>query len=227
MQTKGAQLMNNLIECQSIATENSFPSNILGTITEKTSCEEYDRMLAIVENYLPTHGGAYGTTPLFKAALKGNIQLITHIVTTGGSAHLHVGNLASCTPIFGALLCKNEDHALFATMKLYKLGAVLNTVLSRGSFLDGAKVEKGTTLLWIAVEKTNNLKLIKFLLLCKASSGLVRLSYRGAAKIGQATQKLFTDKLPLLAHIDPKSPFSQLPKELLHHICSFTWDCDK
>ena len=105
-------------------------------------------------------------TALGRTAFQGNVALIHHIVQKGGKDLLCLGNESGWTPLYCAANCLSTEKGFLAAKALLSLGAEINTATFLETF---NQTEGGTpsmaTPLWAAAVKTQNIKLVKLLLI--------------------------------------------------------------
>jgi len=148
--------------CTSFSVQDNWEaaSYMMQMIKKDTSSRLFDRYLEHVHttseyytgNYELNHGGSAGWNVLGSAALKGNAQLVKHIVKIGGENLLDLGNENGWTPLRCAAECEDIEGGYLAAKSLIDLGADP----------DLADI-KGKTPLMTALKKTN-IKMIKLFL---------------------------------------------------------------
>lgn len=240
--------MDPKIRCAEIGPSSLYAEFVEYRIDKKTSIETFNKMVekALCDydsdcNYNAsdyTLGSYYNDhNALSRAAQKGNLPLIVHIVEIGGKNLLNIGNRHGATPLLfciyqAALLIRvrniqgpqwnwvSKKAELIVPTKLCALGTDLNLTNTHGwkDYFVG-NIPAGVTPLWMAAEKTSNLNLVKMLISYGAMVDYSLLSAHGEEMMAKATEELFHEnKGILLAYMDPKSTLGVLPEELLSKI---------
>lgn len=137
-----------------------YASAVIIKIEIDTTPEAFDQILAQYPDYRLSYGGLQGWTALGKAALYGNTPLIHHIVRKGGTHLLHLGDYVGRTPLHYSTHCQDREKGFLAAKALLSLGSNINTAPFSPTSDDNM-----TTPLWYAAVRTQNLKLVKLLLI--------------------------------------------------------------
>lgn len=139
---------------------------IIGAIRTDTTPEELNELLARAQTeYDFTNEGPDGWSALGISALRGNAELIEHIVKIGGKSLLNRQNDHGWTPLFAATKSADTPNGFLAAKTLIDLGADPN--LPTKSWCWDSKmgdIPEGATPLWLASEKIKNLPLVLLLL---------------------------------------------------------------
>jgi hypothetical protein len=202
---------------------------VTNAIKSTTKPHEFDNIIAGIPGYKLENGGRCGWNALGAAALKGNIELNCHIVKIGGHHLLSLGNGNGWTPLYCAAYCENTEVGFLAAKELMRLGSDVNLATScwSGDSLRG-DTPRGATPLWVAAQKTKNLKVIKLLL----KNGAIippKLDPQAQTLVDGVQKEIEDEKKPgsllLAAWLKPENQASIiqiLPKELLTHIFEIT-----
>ena len=143
---------------------NAYP--IINAITSDTTPEAFDHVVKMDPNYQLSHGGRCAWNALGKAAIEGNTPLIHHIVQKGGKQLLPLGNFFGWTPLYCAANCEDKKKGFLAAKALLFLGANINTATCTGcDDSNTGETPRLATPLWAAAVKTQNIKLVKLLLI--------------------------------------------------------------
>ncbi|CRX39234.1 ankyrin repeat domain-containing protein [Estrella lausannensis] len=138
---------------------------IVSAIGITTTNEAFDILVADVVDFDPKIGGAFGITVLAKSALMGNVELVAHIIAKYGKEIVNHGDMFGMPPIAYAAHCMVVDNGLRVAKVLAMNGADINLAVKQGFFIpELMPVPDGATALWIAVHKTFNTPMVRFLL---------------------------------------------------------------
>lgn len=138
---------------------------IVDAIGSATTKEAFDTLVANVTDFDPKIGGLFGITPLAKCALMGNADLAAHIISKYGKEIVNYGDMFGMPPISYAAHCMVVSHGLDVAKVLVMNGADINLAVRQGFFISELMpVPDGVTALWIAVYKTYNSELVRYLL---------------------------------------------------------------
>lgn len=164
-------------------------------------CEEH-----VTEHRLK-HGTRDGETAMHVAAscFVANASLLKYLAIMSPKL-LNLANHYGMTPLFHVILWPEKDAAKVCSVakELINLGAKVNYMTTlrhskpyRPLDEDYTMIEAEETVVSLAAEKTNNLKLIQLLIL---NGGVIYncLSDQGQAKVNAAIQELFEKVKPLL-----------------------------
>lgn len=148
--------------------------------------QQFDEIASSIPKYTLLHGGIKGIHALDAASLRGNIQLIEHIVKKGGKELINLGSKENNSfPLYSACMnlinskSKSDEKCYLTAKKLIELGAEVNLLDPWGGF----------TVLYYAAEITNNFALIK--LFCEHGGiAYPTLSASGQAIVDQAREEI-------------------------------------
>lgn len=143
--------------------------DMLMKINAYTTVEEFNKLLEKYPGYkIENCGYKLGTHALSRAAYVGNVKLIYHIVMNLKGKHLlNLGDGEGWTPLYFAGNCPDLKRSFEASKLLLSLGADPN-IASNDDPSYPEIFPAQSTPLYLAIEKTRNLRLVKLLLLKNA-----------------------------------------------------------
>ena len=164
--------------CKAKSTFESYPAKqVVDSINEKTTPQEFDEKMADIPEYSLEQGGRMAMNALGRAASYGNVALVRHILTIGDAKKLiNLGNYFGCTPLFLSLKDCKLDDKIKVIKELVRSGANVNMAISTPFGQDFIQLQKGDTPLTLAAEHLKSYKLIKLLLKNGANTNINLLS---------------------------------------------------
>lgn len=178
--------------CKEKSTFESYPAKqVLDSLDEKTTPEEFDKKMVEIPEYSLEQGGRLEWNALGKAAANGNVALVRHILTIGDAKKLiNLGNYFGCTPLVLSLLhAKNSEQVV---KELIRSGANVNMAVSTPFGSDFKQIQRGDTALTIAAEHLKSHKLIKLLLKHGANTS-INLSPEARQLVEKAEKEIEND----------------------------------
>lgn len=213
-------------------------------ITSKTSIEDLELELNILRIFNKSFSkfnfdlfaglNSQRSNILAIAATKGNFHLVTHIIKnrlieTYPDEGMNIGNKYGWTPLFCvAYFCYDHSKALRTARELIRAGADVN-IASSGNTREQRncrpkRIRDGRTPLWAAAKITQNIALVKYLLV----KGALEYSHDRSKAVNKTIKKaeiLATNERIFLAGYFKKENYNSrlkiLPPEIIRLILEF------